>query len=183
VLLRDSLTFDLGALAKGFAVDRLAALLDSMGFPAHLVQAGGDMKCTGTKPEGDWNIGIRHPRFPDSVGGSLRVGASAISTSGDYERCFFSGGKRYHHILDPMTGEPARPQASVTILAPTSRVADGLSTTLFILGPGPASTGLLQTHGAEALWIRENPDQSLCAMATEGIRKRLAQFTLPFCPD
>ena len=182
IFLRDSLRFDLGAIAKGYAVDRLSGLLDSMGFPAHIIQAGGDMKCVGVKPDGEWNIGIRHPRHPDSICGSIRTGPSAISTSGDYERCFFSGGKRYHHILDPSTGRPAAPFASVTILASGSRIADGLSTTLFILGPGGVADTLLRSRDAEALWIRENPDQSLCAVVTKGFRKKLSSFVIPVCP-
>jgi thiamine biosynthesis lipoprotein len=183
VLLRDSLEFDLGALAKGYAVDRLSRLLDSLGYAAHLVQAGGDMRCSGTKAQGPWRIGIRHPRKPDSLCGVLRFDAStAVSTSGDYERFFLAGGIRYHHIFDPGTGAPAREFCSVTVLAQRSRDADGLSTALFVLGP-EKGRGLLRRAGAEALWMRELPGGSLCAIASPGFRRHVASLSVPDCAD
>ena len=176
------MVFDFGAIAKGYAVDRLSALLDSLGFLEHLVQAGGDMFCS-SRPAAPWVIGIRHPRLADSTCGVLRLtGPVAVSTSGDYERFFFADGLRYHHILDPATGKPARPYCAATVLASGSRKADGLSTALFVLGPA-RSGELLRRSGAEALWIRENPDRSLCASVSPGFRDHLISFTLPFCPD
>lgn len=180
VLLRDSLSLDLGGIAKGYTVDRMHALLDSLGFGVHLVSAGGDMRMGGMKSE-PWHIGIRHPRQPDSVGGSLTLDKPmAVSTSGDYERFFIKDGVRYHHIFDPRTGRPARPYCSVTVVAPTSLAADGLSKPLFILGPKRSAALLAGAH-AEAVWVRDDAG-GLCSIASPGMAGKLA-MRIPPCHD
>jgi thiamine biosynthesis lipoprotein len=182
VLLRDSVLLDLGGIAKGYAVDRLHALLDTLGYRTHLVQAGGDMRVSGFKPGGPWRIGIRHPRRPDTLAGTLRLeDARAVSTSGDYERSFVEGGVRYHHVFDPRTGRPAGPWCSVTVLASASLWADALTEPLFILGPS-RGRALLAKHGAEALWIRPE-GAGLCAVATPGLAGRYALPGIPECHD
>ncbi|HKP98027.1 MAG TPA: FAD:protein FMN transferase [Fibrobacteria bacterium] len=162
VLLRDSVVFDLGGIAKGYAVDRMHALLDSLGFPDHIVTAGGDLRVGGAKRSGKgakgnepWMLGIRHPRHPGALAGTITLPApEAVSTSGDYERFFIKDGVRYHHIFDPRTGKPARPYCSVTVLAGNSLLADRLTKPLFILGP-EAGADLLRRFGARAVWMRE----------------------------
>lgn len=181
VLLRDSVVFDLGGIAKGYAVDRLHFLLDSLGFPNHIVTAGGDLRVGGNKPGGPWILGIRHPRHPDGLAGSLTLATPlAVSTSGDYERYFIRDGVRYHHIFDPRTGKPSRPYCSVTVLTSTSLLADRLTKPLFILGPRQGAA-LLKRFGARAVWMREAGDGSaaaakddagaprLCYVASEGL--------------
>ena len=186
LLLRDSASFDLGGIAKGYAVDRMHAILDSLGWKVHLVQGGGDMRMGGLKPSGPWNIAIRHPRAGDSLAGALHLAASrAVSTSGDYERYFEKDGVRYHHIFDPRTGRPARPWCSVTVVATESLWADALTEPLFVLGP-EASGPLLARLGAEALWIREEIREDgagLCHVATPGLRgsDRLELEGVPAC--
>ena len=185
VLLRDSVPFDLGGIAKGYAVDRLHALLDTLGYRVHLVQAGGDMRVGGLKPGGPWRIGIRHPRQTDSLAGTLRVESSrAVSTSGDYERFFLKDGKRYHHIFDPRTGRPAGPWCSVTVLAAESIWADALTEPLFVMGP-VRGQALLSRMGAEALWMRETPGGGLCHVASPGLAApgRVALSGIPECDD
>jgi thiamine biosynthesis lipoprotein len=182
VLLRDSVSFDLGGIAKGYAVDRLHALLDTLGYRNHLVMAGGDMRVGGIKPDGPWKIGIRHPRKPDSLAGTLFVGPErAISTSGDYERFFLADGARYHHIFDPRTGRPADPWCSVTVLARESLWADALSEPLFILGPEGGRL-LLSRFGVQAIWIRPQ-GEGLCHVASEGLRKEPGRYVLPGIPE
>ncbi len=155
VLLRDSVVFDLGGIAKGYAVDRMHAILDSLGYPNHIVTAGGDMRVGGRKPGAPWKVGVRHPRHGDALAGNLTLAdPSAVSTSGDYERFFIRDGVRYHHIFDPRTGKPARPYCSVTVLASSSLLADRLTKPLFILGP-EKSAELLRRFGARAVWMRE----------------------------
>jgi thiamine biosynthesis lipoprotein len=128
---------DLGGIAKGYAVDRAAHVLRRAGLGAFLVQAGGDLYVSGRKPGGEsWRVGVRDPRGPDdSFFARLPVEDHAFSTAGDYERFFFSGGKRYHHIIDPRTGYPASASRSVSILASDALTADMVDDAVFILGP------------------------------------------------
>ena len=131
------------------------AILDSLGYPVHIVKAGGDMRVGGSKGKDPWLLGIRHPRSGEGLAGALRLDhATAVSTSGDYERFFIRNGVRYHHVFDPRTGRPAGPWSSVTVLAGNSLLADRLTKPLFILGP-EAGADLLRRFGAQAVWMRE----------------------------
>lgn len=196
-ILRDSVILDLGGIAKGYTVDRMHALLDSMGFPDHIVSAGGDMRVGGSKGKEPWALGIRHPRDPEGLAGTLKLaGPSAVSTSGDYERYFKHEGIRYHHIFDPRTGRPARPWCSVTVLAGRGLLADRLTKPLFILGPDHAGD-LLKRFGARAIWIRETEElpggrpgdrldgaeapKRLCYVASEGLEGVLAMKGVEPC--
>jgi thiamine biosynthesis lipoprotein len=127
---------DLGGIAKGYAVDRASAVLRKEGIENFLVAAGGDLTVSGEKGTGvPWTIGIQHPRLPSELIAKLRPARAAVSTSGDYKKFFFQGGERYHHILTPSTGLPARECQSVTIMAPSAMDADALATSVFVLGP------------------------------------------------
>jgi len=184
VLLRDSAVFDLGGIAKGYTVDRLHRILDSLGHPNHIVTAGGDLRVGGSKGEKPWVVGIRHPRVPDAIAGTVTLsGPMAVSTSGDYERYFIRDGIRYHHIFDPAKGEPARPYVSVTVLASESMAADRLTKPLFILGP-EKSGELLRRFGARAVWMRENPTagDGLCHQTSPGWEGILDMPDVPPCP-
>ena len=127
----------LGGIAKGYAVDRAAAVLRAKGLTAFYAQAGGDLFTAGLKPDGsEWNAGIRDPRGPDGDAFViLPITDHAFSTAGDYERSYVIAGKRYHHIIDPRTGFPATASRSVTIWAKSALVADELDDAVFILGP------------------------------------------------
>lgn len=184
LLLRDSAVFDLGGIAKGYAVDRMHAILDSLGYPDHIVMAGGDLRAGGSKPGKPWVLGIRHPRQSDGLAGTLTLpGPSAVSTSGDYERYFIKDGVRYHHIFDPRTGRPARPYCSVSVLAANSMLADRLTKPLFLAGPVEGA-GLLERFGAKAVWMREAGEAShLCYVASEGMAGILEMKDIPPCPD
>lgn len=124
---------DLGAIAKGFAVDRAAAVLSRHGIRDGIVKVGGDLVALGHGETGDpWRIGIRSPRDPEGICGTLDVSDEAVATSGDYERFFEAAGRRYHHILDPATASPREsPLHAVTVVAPTCFVADAASTSIF----------------------------------------------------
>ncbi len=136
VMLKDKgMAINLGGIAKGYAVDRAAAILKSAGFKDALVQAGGDLMCVGNKFGQPWTTGIRDPRGPrDAVFAVMKLEDHAFSTAGDYERFFMLDGKRYHHILDPKTGRPAMASKSVTIYAPNAFLADAVDDAVFILG-------------------------------------------------
>ena len=125
------LILDLGAIAKGLAIDLAARELRR--FENFAIDAGGDLYLGGCNTNGEpWSIGIRHPRRDNELIDSLRVSNRAVCTSGDYERQIPTQG---HHILDPRVGAPARAVASVTVVAPTAMLADALATAAFVLGP------------------------------------------------
>lgn len=130
------MAIDLGAIAKGYAVDKACAVLEKRGLVNYLINAGGDLRGQGEKGKGQpWIIGIKHPRLKDELLAKIHLSAAALATSGDYEKFFIKNGERYHHLLDPFTGQPARECQSTTVMAPCAMDADALATTLFILGP------------------------------------------------
>jgi thiamine biosynthesis lipoprotein len=139
--------FDFGALAKGDAVDRIVESLRARGFADVIVNAGGNLRAAGQRGDRPWRIGIRHPR-PDEEHRLLATldieYDEAVVTSGDYERYFESGGRRYHHILDPGRGQPASALRSVTVVTREAVMADGSTTALFVAGDDwPAVAGRL----------------------------------------
>jgi thiamine biosynthesis lipoprotein len=133
--LRPGMRIDLGGIAKGHAVDRSIAILRGRGIRHASVTAGGDSYLLGDRRGRPWVIGIRHPDDGKRVIARIPLEDAAISTSGDYERYFEEDGVRYHHIIDPKTGRSAAGVRSVTIIAPTSTLAEGLTKGVFILGP------------------------------------------------
>ena len=132
-LKRKGMSITLGGIAKGYAVDRCVELLREAGFHDFMVQAGGDMYISGTKGPEPWVVGIRDPRSTELFAG-MPIENHSFSTSGDYERGFVKEGVRYHHILDPRDGQPARASRSVTVRAKDAFTADAWSKVMFILG-------------------------------------------------
>ena len=171
----------LGGIAKGYAVDKAAAILDKAGLTSFFVQAGGDLFTRGKKPDGtEWQTGVRDPRGPaNSYFAILPVSDHAFSTAGDYERSYIVDGKRYHHIIDPRTGYPATASRSVTIWARTAFLADEIDDAVFILGPkeGLALVESLDGVGAVIVDAKNNLCVSkrlegkvrLTAVPTDGI--------------
>jgi thiamine biosynthesis lipoprotein len=135
-LSRRGMSLGLGGIAKGYAVDRAARLLHASGFPDSLVAGAGDIRVSGTKNGQPWRLGVQDPRKDrGNLLGTLPLSGRAISTSGDYERFRIVDGVRYHHILDPRTGWPARECITVSVVADTAEQSDALSTAIFVLGP------------------------------------------------
>ncbi len=131
---RVGMRIDLGGFAKGYAVDRGAAILREHGIAHGIVTAGGDSRIVGDRRGRPWMIGIRDPRREGEVIALLPLEDTAISTSGDYERCFDLDGVRHHHLIDPATGRSPRDVRSVTIVAPDGLTSEALSKTVFVLG-------------------------------------------------
>ena len=180
VILRKRTPLDLGGIAKGYVVDRLHALLDSLGSPAHLIQAGGEIRTGGRKARAPWKVGIRHPRIADSVCALLTSqDPLAVSTSGDYERYFMADGIRYHHLFDPHTGRPARAACAVTVVAGSGLLTDALAKPLFILGPA-AGAPLAKGLGAKAVWFLEGKD-GVCAVPMPDMDGLLTLQGVPLC--
>jgi thiamine biosynthesis lipoprotein len=156
ILFRRPLLLDLGAVAKGLAIDAAARELEP--FTNFAIYAGGDLYLGGCNAEGKpWHTGIRHPRLPSELIASLRITNRAVCTSGDYERP--------GHVLDPRCGETASGAISATVIAPTALVADALATAAFVLGPR-AGIDLCHRAGVEALIVA--PDLEI--FETEGLR-------------
>jgi len=135
-LKKKGMAIDLGGIAKGYASDRAEIVLKKNGIVSGVVAVAGDINAFGMKVDGaKWRIGIQHPRKKDAFLGIIELEDEAVSTSGDYERFFIKDGKRYHHIMDPKTGEPAGKCQSVTIVAKEATATDALSTGIFVMGP------------------------------------------------
>jgi thiamine biosynthesis lipoprotein len=133
--MRPGMRIDLGGIAKGYSVDRGIEILKRAGFDRAMVNAGGDSRVIGDRFGKPWVVGIRDPDDRDKVVLRIPLEDVAFSTSGDYERYFDEGGVRYHHILDPRTGKSPHSVRSATIIASSATRTDGLSKTVFILGP------------------------------------------------
>jgi thiamine biosynthesis lipoprotein len=143
ILLHRALTLDLGAVAKGLAVDAAARELEP--FHNFAIDAGGDLYLGGVNLQGEpWGVGIRHPREEGKFIDRLRVSNQAVCTSGDYERG--------QHILDPRTDTPAGAVASATVVAPGAMLADALATAAFVLDP-EQSIPLLTRMGVGGLIV------------------------------
>ncbi|WP_231978002.1 FAD:protein FMN transferase [Pseudomonas reinekei] len=129
---------DFNSIAAGYAVDTIATRLEAMGIRGYLVEATGELKASGKKPDGSsWRIALEEPRDDQKVAERIiAVDGFGLSTSGDYRNYFEQGGKRYSHAFDARTGAPvSHTLASVTVIHPSALMADGLSTLLLILGP------------------------------------------------
>jgi FAD:protein FMN transferase len=150
---KPGMRIDLGGIAKGHAVDRGIQLLKARGFTHAMVNSGGDTRVMGDREGKPWMIGIRHPDRKDEVVLRMPLEDAAFSTSGDYERFFEEGGVRYHHILDPKTGRSPHAVRSVTIIASNATRTDGLSKTVFILGPEKGLAFINSLPDADAIVI------------------------------
>jgi thiamine biosynthesis lipoprotein len=156
-----------GAWAAGYAVDRAVAVLREHGISEALVNGGGEIRCLGD----GWRVGVQHPRLRGTLLARLAPGEAAVATSGDYEQYFEQDGERWHHLLDPRTGEPARGCRSVTVLGPSCLRADALSTGIFVLGP---------ERGLEL--VENLPDVECLIVDASGAERRssgMARYLLP----
>src|SRR5262249_1199005 len=136
----------------------------------------GDLYVSGTKDGRPWTLGIQDPRGPaNRVFATMELSDSTFSTSGDYERSFVKDGRRYHHIIDPSTGEPSVGCRSVTILADSARLADGLSTGVFLLGPKEGMALVARLPRVEAVIVTDKNE----VLLTPGLQGRLQLIAAP----
>jgi len=149
----------IAAIGKGYGVDRAVEVLESRGVRNYIVDGGGDIRLSGRKGDRPWSVGIAHPRSPGRLYGALELDRGAVVTSGDYQKYFTREGVRYHHILDPRTGRPARKSVAVTVIAPDATRADALATGLFVMGPEDGLALVESLPGVEALFFA--PDLGL----------------------
>ena len=133
------MTLDLGGIAKGYAVDRAAAALEAHGIRRGMVDIGGNLRFLplAAGNSRSYRVGIRHPSAPEKLAPEVLTvtGGEAVATSGNYERFVILQGKRFGHLIDPVSGTPASPDHAATVIAPDAVTADWLSTTGFLRGP------------------------------------------------
>ena len=183
---RPGMRIHLGGIGKGYAVDRAAALLRREGLPNFMIQAGGDLYVAGLVEGGPWRLGVHDPRgragegAPNDSFATIDLSDATLSTSGDYERFFIKDGQRYHHLLDPDTGLPARGCVSVTIVAKTATMADALSTGVFILGPDKGMALVERLPDVEAVIVTAD-NQVLISSGLQG-RVQLRHAPTPARP-
>jgi FAD:protein FMN transferase len=175
-LMRPGMRIHLGGIGKGYAIDRAADLLRARGIRDFMIQSGGDLYVGGHRDDRPWRVAIRDPRGPvDRAVATLDLSDGTFSTSGDYERFFLNGGRRYHHILDPDLGEPARGCRSVTIVTDRATIADGLSTGVFVLGPAEGMALLERLPNVEGVIVTANNE----LLVSSGLKDRLVVLQSP----
>jgi len=136
----------LGGIGKGYALAQIAADLRTAGFDRFLLEAGGQLYGAGAGLSGHWEAGVRDPRGAvDQTVATVPLANQSAATSGDYERYFEVDGVRYHHVLDPRTGKPARGLQSATVRHPDPTLADAWSTACFVAG-APACLRWARQH-------------------------------------
>ena len=143
---------DAGAIAKGFIADRIREVMIKSGVTSGIINLGGNVLCIGKRPDGSpFSVAIRDPGDENGYAFALELEDLSAVTAGAYERCFVQDGVRYHHIIDPSTGFPARTGLeSVSVTGPVSAVCDALSTSLFIMGEDRGKAfldGYNEAHG------------------------------------
>lgn len=157
--LKEGMAIDFGGIAKGYTSVRVTEILKDYGIASAVINLGGNVQVMGTKTDGSaWRVGVINPANPDNTIGVLETADKAVITSGGYERYFEQDGICYHHIIDPATGYPAENGlASVTIVSADGVLADGLSTSLFVMG---------QEKGTQ--YWREHSEQFDVIFVTDG---------------
>lgn len=160
------MSLNLGAIAKGYAVELGINILKEAGISSAMVRAGGNVYTLGSKPDGtSWQIGIRDPHHLDRMIGYVELLNQVVDTSGDYEQFFTLEGVNYGHILDPRTGYPVEGIASSTVITESPALADALSTTIFILGKDEGIT-----------FIEKIPHTAAIIINSDGIKYTTASF-------
>jgi thiamine biosynthesis lipoprotein len=166
----------LGGIAKGYALDRSARALRERGFDSFLISAAGQMMLGGMRGDRPWRVGVRDPRGgPGDYFARLELTDTSLGSSGDYERYFILDGVRYHHILDPATGMPARSLRGATVICPDATLADALSTALMVMGPQVGLDLVENLDGVEAVVV----DAEGKVHTTSGLHGRLLDLRQP----
>ena len=153
----EGVSLDLGAIAKGFAADKAVEEMKRCGAVGGLVDIGGQIGCFGlTEKKGKWIVGIRNPAKAEDnqIIAKLAFSDKAVSTSGDYERFYKIGGKRFSHIFNPATEKNADQLASVTVIAANGTEADALATAVSVLGAEKGLEIIEKTENTEAIIIK-----------------------------
>lgn len=133
---RAGMELTLDGIAKGRIVDAMARVVARSGVRDFLIEAGGDIRTSGTKENGQpWTVAVRDPLGTAPFSDAIRLSGAAVATSGSYE-IHFGGDRLFHHIVDATSGRSPTHSVSVTVIAPTTTAADALATGVFVMGPG-----------------------------------------------
>ena len=152
-------TIDVGAIAKGYATERIARSLEEQGIDGYVLNIGGNVRTIGQKPDGElWTIGIENPQGGDHLA-YMELGGQSLVTSGSYQRYYTVDGKRYHHIIHPDTLMPAEGFLSVSVISGDSGLADALSTALFCMPLKEGRKMVAELPDAEVMWVLEDGSQ------------------------
>jgi FAD:protein FMN transferase len=148
----DDQRITLGGIAKGYAVEKAFEILKRYNITMALIDAGGNMRALGKKPEGFWNVALEDPRDSNNYITIIPLENNAVSTSGDYER-YFDDKMEYHHIINPKTGYSSTELISVTVVTDNAFDADALSTAVFVLGKERGMNLIESLPGVEGIII------------------------------
>jgi thiamine biosynthesis lipoprotein len=175
-LRRKGMKIHLGGIGKGYAVDRAVSILRRAGLRNFMIQAGGDLYVAGQKDGRPWRLGINDPRGREGDSfATVDLSDSTFSTSGDYARFFMKDGVRYHHILDPSTGQPARLCRSVTIASDNPVLADAIAKGVFILGPEKGMALVERIPKLEAVIVTAKNE----VLVSSGLKDRFVLLAAP----
>lgn len=147
---------DVGAVAKGYVVERIAEALKADGVSGYVINVGGNVKAVGEKPDGKWTVGIENPDAKEDGDGYLKylqISDESVVTSGSYQRFYTVDGKDYHHIIDPDTLMPSEYFRLVSVVAKDSGLADALSTALFTMDYDEGLKLVENLSDVEVLWL------------------------------
>ena len=164
----EKVKLNFGAVVKGYAVDNAAIILLANGIENFLINGGGEIFANGDF----WTVGVQHPRKPDALLGELKINGKAVATSGDYNQYIKIKGKRFNHIINPVTGLPAHQCQSVTIIADDVMTADAIATGIFVLGRDEGMKIIKSIPGLDGMIIDSSGNQS----ASPGFLKYYKEF-------
>jgi len=168
-------TLDLNSIAKGFAVDQVSSLIAAAGHKDYLVEIGGEVYAFGVRPDGkNWRVGINRPQKDAAFNEVYKVVSlhnQAFATSGDYRNFFEIDGVRYSHVIDPLTGHPVtNGVVSVSIIADTGTLADGLATAIMVMGAAKGIQLVNRLENVECLIVIEKSDGRLVDFYSKGFQ-------------
>jgi thiamine biosynthesis lipoprotein len=173
----EGMRVDLGAIAKGYAIDKAVEVMQKTGALGAMVEIGGDIRCFGSPPQGQnrWRIGLQESRaIGENVGTGevllvLELTDAAVATSGDYRRFVLIEGKKYSHILDTRTGRASKGLTSVTIISQNATDADALATAVSVMGLEKGLALIEAEPHTEAILVTPAPQYKL--IKTTGVGK------------
>lgn len=153
---------DVGAIAKGYAVEAIAMELESRGISGYCINVGGNVRTIGSKPDGSgWAVGIENPTGSEDQPyiEILELAGESLVTSGSYQRFYYVNGKSFHHIINPQTLMPAEDFLSVSVICKSSALADGLSTALFTMPLEKGMELVKSLEGVRVIWVKNNEEK------------------------
>ncbi len=156
------MSLDVGAVAKGYAAEKIAEYLEEKGITGYLLNLGGNVRTVGMAIDKKWNVGIENPDTENEEKPFieyLRVAGESIVTSGSYQRFYVVNGENYHHIIDPLTLMPGTKYRSVSVITDDSGLGDAMSTALFLMDYEDGKKLVDSMKNVEAMWVMNDGEQ------------------------